>query len=308
VPLEVPLADIAVHEPDHKRLIAFLKAMEFNTLTRRVAEFAEIDAAQIKQVVINLVINAIDATPRGGRVDLELAVQDRIEVPDPDRGTSQLLPGVAIAVRDDGSGVPYEDREKIFEKFTQIQRNVGPGKKGTGLGLAISQKIMTLHEGGISVDGSEGEGSRFTFKLPVYDEEEELLAFVKDHAHFDSVEETDWTVLVLENVSSSLDGVEVLQRTEAMAKRTMRCDDDGVMLIEGSSKLVILLQACPAGANALLERMGNAIVNEFGIDVEFNYKVAPVFKENMNDICRILDEQEFTRLDLKVKLTGVQTQ
>jgi DNA polymerase I len=48
VKLEVPLADLVVHEPDHKRLIAFLKAMEFNALTRRVAEFAEIDAAQIE--------------------------------------------------------------------------------------------------------------------------------------------------------------------------------------------------------------------------------------------------------------------
>src|SRR5262249_58968733 len=48
VKLDVPLADLAVHEPDYKRLIAFLKAMEFNTLTRRVAEFSIVDAAEIE--------------------------------------------------------------------------------------------------------------------------------------------------------------------------------------------------------------------------------------------------------------------
>ena len=48
VKLDVPLGDLAVHEPDYKRLVAFLKAMEFNTLTRRVAEFAEVDVAEIE--------------------------------------------------------------------------------------------------------------------------------------------------------------------------------------------------------------------------------------------------------------------
>jgi DNA polymerase-1 len=60
VKLDVPLADLAVHEPDHKRLIAFLKAMEFNTLTKRVAEFADIDAAEIEP----------DAKLRGGSAPL----------------------------------------------------------------------------------------------------------------------------------------------------------------------------------------------------------------------------------------------
>lgn len=251
------------------------------------------DEEKITQVLVNLVGNAYKFTQAGGSIMVRALLEDGF---------------VTVGVEDNGPGISDEDRKKIFEKFTQIRRNVGPGKKGTGLGLAISQKIMALHEGEISVEGSEGEGSRFSFRLPVYDEEKELLAFVKDHAHFDNVEETDWTVLMLEHVSGHMEGLETLQRTESMAKRTMRCDDDGVMLIESSSQLVILLQSCAAGANSLLDRMGAAIVNEFGPDVIFNYKVVPVVKDNMKDICQILDGQEFIRLDLNLKYAGLQVQ
>jgi signal transduction histidine kinase len=109
-----------------------------------------VDAAQIKQVVINLLINALDASPEGGAVDLELSRRSGILVHDPRSGAEQRVPGVVVAVRDDGPGVPAQVREKIFRPFFSTK------SAGTGLGLAISHKIVTAHGGDIEVTREDG--------------------------------------------------------------------------------------------------------------------------------------------------------
>jgi len=109
------------------------------------------DPGQLQQVLINLLINALEASPPGGRITVTARVcrhEDR--------------PGVATTVTDSGSGIPREVVGKIFEPFFTTK----PTGQGTGLGLAICRDITQSHEGALSVESREGEGTTFTLWLP----------------------------------------------------------------------------------------------------------------------------------------------
>jgi signal transduction histidine kinase len=108
------------------------------------------DPGQLQQVVLNLVMNAIDATPAGGRVELRVFRAD-----DPELGS-------AFAVTDSGPGIPDEARERIFEAFFTTK----PTGQGTGLGLAICRDIVKDCGGQIRVDSKAGSGTTFTVYLP----------------------------------------------------------------------------------------------------------------------------------------------
>jgi signal transduction histidine kinase len=109
------------------------------------------DERKVKQVLLNLVSNALKFTPEGGRIEIRAGMDD----------------GMAeISVTDTGVGIAPEDQEAIFEEF----RQVGTADKkveGTGLGLALSRKFIELHGGRIWVKSELGQGSTFTFTLPV---------------------------------------------------------------------------------------------------------------------------------------------
>src|SRR5262249_42599240 len=108
------------------------------------------DERKVKQVLLNLLSNALKFTPEGGRIDVRAAMHD---------GAAE------ISVTDTGVGIAPEDQEAIFEEF----RQVGTADKkveGTGLGLALSRKFIELHGGRIWVKSEVGQGSTFTFTMP----------------------------------------------------------------------------------------------------------------------------------------------
>jgi signal transduction histidine kinase len=104
----------------------------------------------LQQVFTNLLLNAIQATPAGGRIDVTARL---------DREERQ----VRMSVQDSGPGVPANIRQQIFEPFFST-KEVG---KGTGLGLAVSYSIVKRHGGRIEVHGEEGQGAEFVVLLPV---------------------------------------------------------------------------------------------------------------------------------------------
>jgi signal transduction histidine kinase len=109
------------------------------------------DERKVKQVLLNLLSNALKFTPEGGRIDVRAA---------PREGLAE------ISVADTGVGIAPEDQEAVFEEF----RQVGTADKkveGTGLGLALSRKFIELHGGRIWVESEVGKGSRFAFSLPL---------------------------------------------------------------------------------------------------------------------------------------------
>ena len=109
------------------------------------------DERKVRQVVLNLLSNAIKFTPEGGRIEVLAAPTDGL---------------VEVSVSDTGVGVAPEDQEAVFEEF----RQVGTADKkveGTGLGLTLCRKFVELHGGKIWVKSQVGQGSTFTFTLPV---------------------------------------------------------------------------------------------------------------------------------------------
>jgi signal transduction histidine kinase len=116
-----------------------------------LAEFAG-DERKFKQVMVNLLSNAVKFTPEGGRVSVR----------------AELVNGsVEIAVRDTGVGIAAEDQQAIFDEFQQVGTDYARKREGTGLGLALTKRFVELHGGTIAVKSAPGEGSTFTFTLPV---------------------------------------------------------------------------------------------------------------------------------------------
>jgi signal transduction histidine kinase len=116
--------------------------------------FARVNAAQIQQVLINLLINARQAMPDGGVVTLRLA-------PDPAGRLAEL------SVIDRGTGIAPEHLRRIFEPFFSTKS--GPdasGAGGTGLGLAVCRDIVEAHHGRLRAESHQGQGSTFTLVLP----------------------------------------------------------------------------------------------------------------------------------------------
>ena len=109
------------------------------------------DADRLKQVMVNLVSNAVKYNHEGGRVDIEIQV-----------GEDELN----VAVKDTGRGIAEEDLPHVFEKFYRVD-DPEQQTKGTGLGLPVAQHIVKVHGGTISVQSVQGQGSTFAFTLPL---------------------------------------------------------------------------------------------------------------------------------------------
>jgi signal transduction histidine kinase len=117
----------------------------------------ELDVEQIRQLLANLVMNGIQASPRGGRVHVTLA---RVSTEGNDGATSG--PYWRLDVEDQGSGIPADVLPHVFEPFFTTK----PVGQGTGLGLSVTQGIVGDHRGWIEVHSVPGEGARFTVFLP----------------------------------------------------------------------------------------------------------------------------------------------
>ncbi len=118
-----------------------------------------VDAGQIQQVLTNLIVNAIQATPSGGRVTIGVS-REQIQPP-ADKGTT-MGEYFCLSVEDTGQGIAEDVRDRLFEPFVTT-KEVG---QGTGLGLSIAYGIVRDHSGWIDVQSEIGRGSRFRVYLP----------------------------------------------------------------------------------------------------------------------------------------------
>jgi CheY-like chemotaxis protein len=109
------------------------------------------DEMRFKQVALNLVSNAVKFTPDSGHVRVSATVDDD---------------QVVVTVSDDGPGIAADDRERIFESFQQGGRGA-PTDEGTGLGLTLSRRIVELFGGRMWLDSDVGQGSIFSFSVPL---------------------------------------------------------------------------------------------------------------------------------------------
>jgi signal transduction histidine kinase len=115
---------------------------------------APVVPAQIEQVLLNLIINARQAMPRGGHLRLEVRENARAQMAE-------------VRVADTGVGIPPERLRLIFEPFYTTKEPDANGHGGTGLGLSVCRQIIEQHQGRIRVESLVGKGATFTVKLPL---------------------------------------------------------------------------------------------------------------------------------------------
>ena len=112
------------------------------------------DRQRLGRVVMNLLSNAVQYTPEKGRVQVCARL---------DAGSARVL----VSVSDNGIGIPKQFQQRIFDKFVVIETRLSAGRGSTGLGLAFCKMIVEAHGGTIWLESEEGQGSTFTFALPV---------------------------------------------------------------------------------------------------------------------------------------------
>lgn len=122
---------------------------------------APVIRGQIEQILLNLIINARQAMPNGGRLTVEV------------RGN----PGASVAeirISDTGAGIPPDRLRQIFDPFFTTKEPDEDGHGGNGLGLSVCRQIIEQHQGRIRVESVVGKGSKFTVKLPLQPSEERI--------------------------------------------------------------------------------------------------------------------------------------
>ena len=130
-------------------------------LSTNIGELPEIitaDERGFKQILYNLLFNAVKFTPDGGEVHLEATLKSR--------PTGKKF--IEVSVTDTGIGIRSEDLERIFEPFEQVDSSLDKRYQGTGLGLSLTKNLVKLHGGIIAAwSAGDGKGSIFTFTIPI---------------------------------------------------------------------------------------------------------------------------------------------
>jgi signal transduction histidine kinase len=108
------------------------------------------DAERLRQVLANILENAVKYSPDGGRITVRLTSSDE---------------SVCVSVTDEGLGIPPEERERVFDRFHRLDPSMNRGIPGTGLGLYISRELVRRMQGELSVESTLGVGSTFTVSL-----------------------------------------------------------------------------------------------------------------------------------------------
>jgi signal transduction histidine kinase len=149
-PSEVDFAELGTRLLGKFRTVTRLRNLTVETRQEGAVAF-QADADLIYRVLQNLLTNAINHTPEGGRVEIS--------------AKAGAQGGVVLTVKDNGEGIPERSRSLIFKKFTQAHTTSGP-RTSTGLGLTFCKMVTEAHGGRIWVDSQEGQGATFHVWLP----------------------------------------------------------------------------------------------------------------------------------------------
>jgi|GEM_PF-6905377 len=184
-----------------------------------IARPIRVDGRKLRQILLNLVANAVKFTARGG-----VAVHARVRVPE----SSSTAPVVEIDVRDTGIGIARAEWDAIFDPFRQAP---GAGlASGTGLGLSISRSLARLMGGDISVASTPGEGSTFSLAIPVEFAEDADAVSADENREVVGIEDgSDWRILLVDDDADSL---AILEQTLAETGFQVRSVFDGRGAVE----------------------------------------------------------------------------
>ncbi len=152
------------------------------------------DERAIKEILVNLLNNAVKFTPNKGKVSLELLGDEINRV-------------VNISVIDTGIGIPAHELDKLFQPFVQIDSRLNRPYEGTGLGLALVYKLAKLHKGHVNVKSEVGKGSTFTVSLP-WQESDKVPTLSEEVTTHIKIRHAGAVVLIAEDNEANIVGVE----------------------------------------------------------------------------------------------------
>ncbi len=160
---------------------AMQKQIQLRTQIPTDLPFLSVDERRIRQVLINLLNNAIKFTPKGGKITLEVTPMTAAPVASPlpeaeglatppplqDKAGNPVTRYLRFAITDTGIGIDPEHIPKLFKPFSQVDSALNRQQEGTGLGLALVKRIVEMHGGNVDLTSQVGVGSCFVFTLPV---------------------------------------------------------------------------------------------------------------------------------------------
>lgn len=128
------------------------KGIKIKLKTKSKKIITAYDEDKFSRSILNIISNAIKFTSKKGSINISIREKDR---------------RIYIAIKDTGIGIPEDKKEKIFDRFMQVDSTLSRSYEGSGLGLSIANSLVKLHGGMISVKSQLGKGSTFTIELPV---------------------------------------------------------------------------------------------------------------------------------------------
>ncbi|MFZ5519404.1 MAG: hybrid sensor histidine kinase/response regulator [Candidatus Zhuqueibacterota bacterium] len=158
VPKKIDFNEVIAEALGNVEILAEEKQIEIRLENFSHPMFVLGDALRLEQVMINLLSNAIKFSPENSQIVIQGQALE-----DPDQANGWLK----VSVQDSGIGIEEGSREIIFEKYRQTMKGNSKAAKGTGLGLAICRMIVQAHDGKIWVTSQEGQGSTFSFTVPL---------------------------------------------------------------------------------------------------------------------------------------------
>ena len=182
------------------------------------------DELKLKQVVLNLLTNAVKFTEAGGAVIVTARRNGDV---------------VEVTVRDTGVGIADDDRERIFEAFHRGGRGARTSTEGTGLGLTLSKRIVELHGGRLWMESAVGEGSLFGFSLPLA--AAAAPAPLPPGTAAEMTGDRRRTVVVIDDDPLDLDLLEAVLAPEGYTVVRAASGEEGVRLVRHEHPLVVLL-------------------------------------------------------------------
>jgi signal transduction histidine kinase len=150
--LPLVLADLVDQAIGAFRSRAEVEGISLHTSLPVEPILVHVDPRRVGQVLHNLLQNGLTHTPRGGQIDISARVRDE---------------WVEVSVQDTGAGIPARDLPYVFERFYRADRSRSRATGGAGLGLAIARQLVESHGGSIEARSEIGNGTRFTFTLPL---------------------------------------------------------------------------------------------------------------------------------------------
>ena len=188
------------------------------------------DQRKLKQIMFNLVSNAVKFTPAGGRVDV---------------GARRDGDFMEITVADTGLGIKEEDIPKLFQAFTQLESVYTKEYEGTGLGLALTRQLVELHGGRIWVKSGFGTGSMFSFTIPLT----QVTTHVPPVNRTDTVTSGGKTILVIEDEPRTLAALDNALHSKGYRVLMASNGEDGIDMARRDSPDLIVLDLMMPGLN-----------------------------------------------------------